>query len=76
MSNYVYKSPTFRLLKRRNTFANGIAAIMDLSSSRKNYNYDMAGPAADLKSIQADWLAVGQDIQKAIEGYGPTVKKA
>jgi hypothetical protein len=70
MSGSVYDSQTFRLLKRRPTFVGGVASLLDISASRAKYNYDKSESAADVKSLRADWLAIGQDIQDAMNGYG------
>ena len=60
-------SPTFRLFKKMPTFLNGFASSMDFfSDNEKIYKVDKTEKEADWNSIHADWLAVGNDINKAI----------
>ena len=60
---------TFRLFKKKLSFTDGIASILDFSGVHERYNIDASEKEADLKSIQADWLAIGKDMKKAIDIY-------
>ena len=60
---------TFRLFKKRPSFLDGMASLIDMSPSINKYNTDKTEKDADIKSIQADWLTVGKDMKDAIEKY-------
>lgn len=62
-----YNSDTFRLFKKTPSFIDGVSSLMDLSDNKDRYNINSTEKEADFKSIQADWLAIGNDMQKAID---------
>lgn len=66
---------SFRLFRARPSFIDGMASIMDFSEIQERYNIDATEKEADLKSLQADWLAIGKDMRKAIEIYAATESK-
>ncbi len=68
-------SYTFRLLKQQQGFLQGVGAILDLSNPRSKYNYNESETAADCESLQADWLAIGEDMQHAINQYEQETKE-
>ncbi|MDP3779080.1 MAG: hypothetical protein Q8R30_03515 [bacterium] len=49
------------------SFADGMASLICPSSSKEKYNLDDTDQAADLNSLYADWLAVGEDMKEAID---------
>ncbi len=53
----------------------GIAAVIDNSQIQSRYNIDKTEKEADIKSLYADWLAIGEDMQKAIDTYASTESK-
>ena len=66
---------SFRLFKTRPSFLDGMASMMDFSEVQERYNIDATEKEADIKSLQADWLAIGKDMRKAIEIYATTEPK-
>lgn len=44
----------------------GAARIFDFAGALNQYNSTSCGRRADLRALQADWRAVGGDIQKAV----------
>jgi hypothetical protein len=66
----IRRSPTFRLRKRPATFLGGIAAVLvSLREISNNYNRDNTDNAADYNSLYSDWLAVGNDINFALNTH-------
>lgn len=63
------QSPTFRLLKKRPSFSGGIASLVDLSNNQSRYNYDKNESEADINSLYADWVAIGDDLRGVIKKY-------
>jgi hypothetical protein len=53
----------------KSTFLTGIGQLFDVSGSYNKYNYSKSPEEADKKSLYLDWLAVGQDIQVAMNTY-------
>lgn len=47
----------------------GAARLLDLYCLFDSYNTSPTGAEADYKALLADWCAVGQDIQRAIEAF-------
>ncbi|MEK7117595.1 MAG: hypothetical protein AAB861_02360 [Patescibacteria group bacterium] len=68
MSNPIH---SFRLFKKRPSFIDGVSSIIDHSNLGSRYNFDKTEKEADVKSLYADWLAVGEDMKKAINTYAP-----
>ncbi len=69
-------SPTFRLFKRVPSFKNGISSALDLFGSEgSNYRMNTTEKEADMDSIYSDWLAVGNDMRKAIKDHGAETAK-
>jgi hypothetical protein len=62
-------SYTFRLFRNNQSFLQGMASILDFSSSESKYNYNKNETSADCESIRADWQAIGGDMQAAINEY-------
>jgi hypothetical protein len=68
-------------MRRKNTsdflfaepsFISGTARLLDLHCLFDSYNTSPSGAEADYKALLADWSAVGQDIQRAIEAFEST----
>ncbi len=56
------------LLAERPSFLKGVASIFDFAGAlhpRKHYS----GAKVDAEAIQQDWLAVGDDLRKAMRQY-------
>lgn len=51
------------------TLVSGAARLLDLYCLFDSYNTSSNGAEADYKALLADWRAVGQDIQYAIEAF-------
>lgn len=51
------------------SFLEGMARLFDTANSLDVYNTDEE-KEADLKALTADWRAVGDDLQTAIDQYG------
>lgn len=68
-------SYSFRLFKQRPSFVGGISVLVDHSPIEKRYNVDATEKEADRNSLCADWFAVGEDMQKAIDIYASTESK-
>lgn len=67
---YLLRSP-------RRGFIEGVARIMDLGNTfNRRSRLSRTGNKADIKALRSDWLAVGQDIRKAIGIHGAVVKRA
>lgn len=47
----------------------GMARLLDLGCFFDSYNTSASGAEADYKALLADWCAVGQDIQRALEAF-------
>lgn len=60
-----YNESTF--LFAEPSFLSGIASIVDLNGSLRNYNTSATPEEADERALAADWRAVGKDIENAIE---------
>ncbi len=63
-------SHTFRLFRQGGSpFLEGMASIFDMADNSRLYHYDRTDAEADLKSLRADWLQVGQDLSDAMREY-------
>jgi len=57
MTDYLFAHPSF---------LGGMARCLDLGDTLTEYNQALTGEQADRVAIQADWMAVGEDIRVAI----------
>ncbi len=69
MNDTHYSFGSLRLFKKRPSFIEGIATIIDLSAIEDKYNSDQTAKEADFKSLQADWSVIGGDMKRAIKIY-------
>jgi hypothetical protein len=60
-------SPYTSLLFARPTFLSGFARVLDLGGTFNAYNAANSAEDADTRALHSDWLAVGQDMFRAIE---------
>ncbi len=51
------------------SFFEGMARVVDLGATMQIYNDSKSEKEADIKALNNDWRAVGQDIHFAIEHY-------
>jgi hypothetical protein len=58
MSDYLFAHPSFLY---------GIARSLDLGGTFDAYNESLTPNEADGRAIASDWLAVGKDLQGALE---------
>ncbi len=65
-----YESYTFRLFKKTPSFFDGFFSVIDMSPTVNRYKVNKEGKEADLKSLQADWFAVGEDLKSVIDAHG------
>ena len=59
-------SPYTDFLYSRPSFLEGVARVADFFGALQEYNVSSSPEAADLRAMRADWLAVGDDLRKAI----------
>jgi len=57
------------LLYARPSFFEGIARIIDLGGTLNEYNRSPTPEQADHDALDADWRAIGQDMQQAFQIY-------
>jgi len=69
MHDEIYNSPTFRLIRQRRSFLDGMAALFDFRPVQFRYNYDKTSNDADANAIHSDWQAVGDDLRSAMTLY-------
>lgn len=62
-------SDTFRLFKKRPSFLDGFASMLDHAPLSTRYRTSKNGIEADNAAIASDWAAVGADMQQAIDDY-------
>ena len=63
-------SHTFRLFKKLPGFFDGVGAVVSFNTPvHRNFNTDIDGRTADHNALAADWHAVGEDLQSALETY-------
>jgi len=55
------------MLFARPSFISGFARVLDIGGTFNAYNQSATPEEADRRAIQSDWLAVGQDMWRAIE---------
>jgi hypothetical protein len=53
-------------LYARPTFLEGLARILDLGGTLEEYNVSSSPSDADTRALQADWLAIGDDLKQAV----------
>lgn len=53
----------------RPSFASGMARLVDWFGVLNEYNSSPTGQLADYYALRSDWMAVGNDIYRAIETY-------
>jgi hypothetical protein len=58
-------SETFFLFARP-SFLEGIARVLDLGNTLREYNDSQSTAEADLIAIGTDWSAIGRDIENSI----------
>ena len=51
----------------RPSVVEGAARIFDFAGALNQYNTTLTGEEADRRALEADWRAVGDDIQHAIQ---------
>jgi hypothetical protein len=67
-------SPTFRIMRKKQSFIDGVSSVVDFFGNEKEkYYFDKTEKEADANSIYADWVAVGNDMKEAIDNYGKTI---
>jgi hypothetical protein len=62
-------SYTYILLKRKPSFLEGMASLLDFSTPQEKYNYSKTDTEADCRAIRADWMAIGGDMNEAFNTY-------
>lgn len=50
----------------RPSFMEGLARILDMGNTLQEYNHSATPKEADFRAMLADWTAVGDDIQTAL----------
>jgi hypothetical protein len=55
----------------RPSFIEGCARVIDVGGTLQQYNTSPDGSTADYFAMYADWLAVGADLQNAIDSLAP-----
>jgi hypothetical protein len=65
-SNFLFARPSF---------AEGVARLADFGGTLNQYNSSSSGQEADELALWADWCAVGEDMQAAINEGDAVVKK-
>jgi hypothetical protein len=58
------------ILFARPSFAEGVGRLHDFGNTLTQYNTSENGAAADLTALQADGLALGEDMRTAMTGAG------
>lgn len=58
------------------TFWRGVGSVLDVAGTAESGNYNTAATPveADIRTIAADWIAVGQDIDAAIREVDDEVR--
>jgi hypothetical protein len=70
-----YSSPTFRLIKNKRNFREGLGSLLDFSTSEDKYRISDTPAQADRDSLLSDWQAVGEDMRYALDQYGKEIKQ-
>ena len=60
MTHFFYANPSF---------VEGMARTLDIGDTLTVFNDSMTPEEADYRALKADWVAVGEDIKVAIEGF-------
>ncbi len=69
METITVNKGTFRLLKKEPSFADGMAALFDLTPNTLRYNHDRHNEA-DVNALREDWRVVGNDLWQVLQKYG------
>ena len=48
------------------SFIGGVAAVLDMGGTLREYNASPNGEIADARAIMSDWIVTGNDIRSAI----------
>jgi hypothetical protein len=59
----------FGLLYAAPSFLEGVARSLDIGDTLTEYNDSESGSAADLQALRSDWLAIGNDLRKAMTQF-------
>ena len=51
------------------SFMGGVASVLDLGTTLKEYNESATPQEADFESIRSDWFSVGDDLSQVIISY-------
>lgn len=51
------------------SFIEGIARLFDFGGTLNTYNSSKTDDEADKKALYSDWVAVGEDLKKAVSVY-------
>jgi hypothetical protein len=66
----IRNSPTFRLRKNPQTFADGFSSILNINSEIMDlYKTNDTDEESDLRALQSDWKAVGKDLYTALKTW-------
>lgn len=58
MGNYLFADPSFLA---------GVGRVLDLGGAFDDYNASPTEALADARAMRADWVAVGRDLQAAMD---------
>ena len=73
MQNYNPSKSRVHLIVKP-SFLTGVARLVDFSRSLNTYNTATSGFKADYDALYSDWLAVGDDLESAINEYAERVE--
>ena len=59
----------------RPSFLEGLARIFDFGGSLNQYNTSATPEEADKRALRSDWLAVGDDMRRAIGIVGEGIER-
>jgi len=65
--NKKHKSEITTFLFARPSFLEGLARVVDFGNALKEYNSSSTAEKADERAIRADWQAVADDMNEALE---------
>jgi hypothetical protein len=51
------------------SFWGGVASVLDLGATLKEYNQNRTDEEADSESIRSDWYAVGDDLRQSLASH-------
>ena len=58
----------------RLSLSEGAARIFDFAGALNQYNTTPTGESADRRALEADWQAIGGDIQDAVQREAQSIK--